>query len=49
MVCRSFCIETVSMLNNSISVLVANSEDYGMMNGEKVLKSVIKLIRANQK
>ena len=38
--------ETVSMLNHSIPVLVVNPEDYGMLNGENVLKSAIKQIRS---
>ena len=35
--------------NKGIPIAVIDSQDYGMMNGEKVLKSAIKLIRANQK
>ncbi|MGN1276183.1 MAG: PTS sugar transporter subunit IIB [Floccifex sp.] len=35
--------------NEGIPIAVIDAADYGMMNGEKVLKSAIKLIKANKK
>lgn len=32
-----------------VPIAVINQQDYGMMNGEKVLKSAIKLIKGNKK
>ena len=34
--------------NNGIPIEVINSDDYGMMNGEKILKHAIKLIKSNK-
>lgn len=42
--------ETVEQFGNlNIPIAVIDQADYGMMNGEKVLKSAIKLIKANKK
>ena len=35
--------------NTGIPIAVIDQADYGMMNGEKVLKSAIKLIKSNKK
>ncbi|MPQ42940.1 PTS sugar transporter subunit IIB [Clostridium tarantellae] len=41
--------ETISKFGNlGIPIAVIDAGDYGMMNGEKVLKSAIKLIKANK-
>ncbi|CUP31582.1 MAG: PTS sugar transporter subunit IIB [Clostridium baratii] len=34
--------------NSRIPIEVINSDDYGMMNGEKILKHAIKLIKSNK-
>ncbi|MBS6043077.1 PTS sugar transporter subunit IIB [Clostridium baratii] len=34
--------------NSGIPIEVINSDDYGMMNGEKILKHAIKLIKSNK-
>lgn len=34
--------------NKAIPIEVINSDDYGMMNGEKILKHAIKLIKNNK-
>ena len=34
--------------DRGVPISVINQEDYGMMNGEKVLKTAIKLIKANK-
>ena len=42
--------ETVEQFGNTgIPIAVIDQADYGMMNGEKVLKSAIKLIKSNKK
>lgn len=42
--------ETVANYGNEgIPIAVIDAGDYGMMNGEKVLKTAIKLIKANKK
>ena len=42
--------ETVKNFEKTgIPIAVIDSTDYGMMNGEKVLKSAIKMIRAAEK
>ena len=41
--------ETVELFGDrKIPISVINQEDYGMMNGEKVLKAAIKLIKTNK-
>lgn len=41
--------ETVEKFgDNGVPISVINQEDYGMMNGEKVLKTAIKLIKSNK-
>ena len=41
--------ETVEQFGNTgIPIAVIDQADYGMMNGEKVLKSAIKLIKSNK-
>ncbi|CAI3191910.1 PTS sugar transporter subunit IIB [Clostridium neonatale] len=41
--------ETVELFGDrGIPISVINQEDYGMMNGEKVLKAAIKLIKTNK-
>lgn len=41
--------ETVEKFGkNGVPISVINQEDYGMMNGEKVLKTAIKLIKSNK-
>lgn len=41
--------ETVEKFGkNGVPIAVINQEDYGMMNGEKVLKTAIKLIKSNK-
>ena len=42
-----FCSEQFG--NTGIPIAVIDQADYGMMNGEKVLKSAIKLIKSNKK
>ena len=42
--------ETVEQFGNTgIPIAVIDQADYGMMNGKKVLKSAIKLIKSNKK
>lgn len=42
--------ETVEQFGNEgIPIAVIDQGDYGMMNGEKVLKTAIKLIKSNKK
>ena len=42
--------ETVEQFGNTgIPIAVIDQADYGLMNGEKVLKSAIKLIKSNKK
>lgn len=42
--------ETVEKFGNKgVPIAVIDAGDYGMMNGEKVLKTAIKLIKANKK
>lgn len=42
--------ETVAHFGNEgLPIAVIDAGDYGMMNGEKVLKTAIKLIKANKK
>lgn len=42
--------ETVKKFGNKgIPIAVINQQDYGMMNGEKVLKTAIKMIKDNKK
>lgn len=41
--------ETVEKFGkNGVPISVINQEDYGMMNGERVLKTAIKLIKSNK-
>lgn len=41
--------ETINIIGNNIPIMVIDSGDYGMMNGEKVLKTAIKLMRSFKK
>ena len=46
---KYMCEETVEQFGSQgIPIAVIDQGDYGMMNGEKVLKSAIRLIKANK-